>query len=145
MNIPTWLEKRFTDYWKMYFAHHDLIWSLVSASIPSPIKSFFGGLFLKKKPSILEEAIYLYIYIYIYYICIYIYIIYTLYIIYIIYIIYQIYILYICIDIYVKKTNFNVCDHCDHQKTYIFLYRYISELYSFVSVCACEGLNVLKS
>ena len=30
-------------------------------------------------------------------------------------------------------------------KKHIFLYRYISELYSFVSVCACEGLNVLKS
>ena len=53
--------------------------------------------------------------------------------------------MYIYIYICQKKNNFNVCDHCDYQKTYIFLYRYISELYSFVSVCASEGLNVLKS
>ena len=91
MNIPTWLEKRFTDYWKMYFAHHDLIWSLVSACIPSPIESFFGGSFLKKNPSILEGAMYIYIYIYIYNIYsnlyyIYIYILHIMYILYIIYI-----------------------------------------------------------
>ena len=122
----------------------DLIISLCKYPL-SHQKLFWWPFFGKKTLHTWGSNIFIYIYIYILYIYIYIYIIYTLYIIYIIYIIYQIYILYICIDIYVKKTNFNVCDHCDHQKTYIFLYRYISELYSFVSVCACEGLNVLKS
>ena len=42
----------------------------------------------------------------------------------------------ICIYIH-QKTNFIVCDRCEHQKITYFSYRYISELYSFVSICVC--------
>ena len=45
---------------------------------------------------------------------------------------------YCYIYIHIKKTNFIACDHCERQKSHIFPYRCISELYSFVSVCAYE-------
>ena len=48
-----------------------------------------------------------------------------------------IYIIYIYICIHIKKQlNFIVCDRCEQEKIF-FSYRYISDLYSFVSVCVC--------
>ena len=56
-------------------------------------------------------------------------------IIYIYIIYYVLFLLYIYIYIYIhKKNNFHVCDRCEHQYHIYFLYKYISELYSF----ACE-------
>ena len=114
----------------------DLIISLCKYPL-SHQKLFWWPFFGKKTLHTWGSNIFIYIYIYIYilYIYIYIYIIYTLYIIYTIYIIYQIYILYICIDIYVKKTNFNVCDHCDHQKTYFSIQIYFRIV--FLRQCMC--------
>ena len=62
-----------------------------------------------------------------------------MYIIYIyIYICIYIYIYVYYIYTYIKKTTLLYVTTVKIKKSHIFPYRYISELYAFVSVCVCE-------
>ena len=45
---------------------------------------------------------------------------------------------YVYINIYIKKTNFNVCERCEHQKAHIFfiqIYFGIAFLHQCICVC----------
>ena len=63
----------------------------------------------------------------------------NVYIIYIYIYMYYIYNIYnIYIYIYIKKPTLLFVTTVNIKKSHIFPYRYISELYSFVSVCVCQ-------